>query len=98
AYLAVEKLSKQASSADKPRRRALVLVTDGEERNSFYKAEKMLSLLGSSDVQIYPIGFIGELKTKPAAKAKSLLTQLATDTGGRAFFPASTGELQNIAD
>lgn len=96
-YLAVEKLSKQASS-DKPRRSALVLVTDGEDRNSFYKVEKLLSLLGSSDVQIYAIGFTGELKGKAAGKAKDLLSQLATDTGGRAFFPTSAGELTNIAE
>jgi len=96
-YLAVEKLSKQASS-DKPRRSALVLVTDGEDRNSFYKVEKLLSLLGSSDVQIYAIGFTGELKEKASGKAKALLSQLATDTGGRAFFPTSAGELTNIAE
>ena len=96
-YLAVDKLAKQASS-DKARRRALVLVTDGEDRNSFYKVEKLLSLLGSNDVQIYAIGFIGDLKTKPAEKAKNLLSQLATDTGGRAFFPDTAGEVKNIAD
>jgi Ca-activated chloride channel homolog len=97
-YLAVDKLSKQKSSDPTLRRRALVLVTDGEERNSFYKVEQLLSLLGSTHVQIYAIGFTGELKEKAAAKAKNLLSQLATDTGGRAFFPATTGELQNIAD
>jgi Ca-activated chloride channel homolog len=97
-YLGVDKLSKQAASDDKPRRFALVLVTDGEDRNSFYKLEKLLSLLGSTDVQIYAIGFTGELKEKAGGKAKALLSQLATDTGGRAFFPATGGELKNIAD
>ena len=97
-YLAVDKLSKQTSSADKPRRRALVLVTDGEDRNSFYRLEQLLKLLGTTDVQIYTIGFTGELKGKSPEKAKNLLNQLATDTGGRAFFPATTTELQNTAD
>ena len=97
-YLAVDKLSKQKCSDPTLRRRALVLVTDGEDRNSFYKVEQLLSLLGSTHVQIYAIGFTGELKEKAAGKAKNLLSQLATDTGGRAFFPATTGELQNIAD
>jgi Ca-activated chloride channel family protein len=97
-YLAVDKLSKQPSSDVSPRRRALVLVTDGEDRNSFYKLEQLLKLLGSSDVQIYTIGFTRELKGKSPEKAKNLLNQLATDTGGRAFFPATTSELQNIAD
>jgi Ca-activated chloride channel family protein len=97
-YLAVEKLEKQAVSDNKPRRQALVLATDGEERNSFYKLDQLLSLLGSIDVQIYPIGFTKDLKGKAAEKAKNLLTQLATDTGGRAFFPTTADELKNIAD
>ena len=97
-YLGVDKLSKQASSDNKPRRFALVLVTDGEDRNSFYRPEQLLKLLGSTDVQIYTIGFTRELKGKSPGKAKDLLTQLATDTGGRAFFPATAGELKNIAD
>jgi len=96
-YLATEKLAKQPTN-NTLRRRALVIFTDGEDLNSFYTRERLFRLLASTDVQIYTIGFTGYFKPKNQERAKDLLTQLATDTGGRAFFPATTGELQNIAD
>jgi Ca-activated chloride channel homolog len=97
-YLSAEKLAKQRSAAGSLRRRALVLVTDGEDRHSDYKVEQLFSLLGSTDIQIYAIGFTGELRGKARERAANLLARLATDTGGRAFFPTSTGELEHIAD
>jgi Ca-activated chloride channel family protein len=78
-------------------RRALILVTDGEDRNSFYKREQLFDLLGGADIQIYVIGFTKELNGKTKDRATELLTRLATDTGGRVFFPQSNGELTRIA-
>src|SRR5262245_10105106 len=96
-YLAADKLAKVPAN-NTLRRRALVLVTDGEDRNSFYTSEQLFRLLASTDVQIYSIGFIDYLKPKDRERAKNLLTQLATDTGGRAFFPSSSNDLEHIAD
>ena len=55
--------------------------------------------LREEDVQIYVIGFIGELdkeagfiKKSPQAKAMALLNKFASETGGRAFFPQSISE------
>lgn len=97
-YLSAAYLAKQRSAAATLRRRALVLVTDGEDRASYYKIEQLFSLLGTTDIQIYTIGFTGELKGKAKERAANLLARLALDTGGRAFFPTSTGELEHIAD
>lgn len=96
-YLSAEKLAKQQGN-NTIRRRALVLITDGEDLNSFYKREQLLRLLGSTDIQIYSIGFTDFYKAKNAERATSLLTQLATDTGGRAFFPSSSADLEHISD
>lgn len=95
-YLSAQKLAKLNFAT--LRRRALVLVTDGEERNSFYKKEQLFDLLGKADIQIYVIGFTNELKGKTKNRAVELLTRLAVDTGGRAFFPSSPSELAHIAD
>lgn len=95
-YLSSQKLAKLNSAT--LRRRALVLVTDGEERNSFHKMEQLFDLLGKSDIQIYVIGFTNELKGKIRSRSVELLTRLATDTGGRVFFPNSPSELAHIAD
>ena len=96
-YLAAEKLAKQPTN-NTDRRRALVLVTDGEDLNSFYKREQLFQLLGSTNIQVYAIGFTGYFKPQNQERAKNLLIQLATDTGGRAFFPSSASELESIAD
>jgi Ca-activated chloride channel family protein len=95
-YLAADKLSKQ--KFESLHRRALILVTDGEDRRSFYKQEKLFELLGQSDIQIYVVAFTGELKGKAQQRATELLKRLATDTGGRAFFPQSKADLGRIAD
>ncbi len=96
-YLAADKLARRPSNYTL-RRRALVLVTDGEDRNSFYKREHLFSLLASTDIQIYAIGFTDHLPDRNRERARDLLSQLATDTGGRAFFPSSAADLEQIAD
>src|SRR5690606_32464299 len=62
-YLAVENVDKYEASkkADDRKRRALILVTDGEDRDSYYNEKQLFDLLRESDVQIYIVGFLGEL-------------------------------------
>ena len=97
-YVGTDTLSKVKTVPGNLRRKALILITDGEDRNSFYKPEQLFSLLGSTDIQVFVVGFTKELKEKPRAKALELLNRLALDTGGRAFFPNSLGELDFISD
>jgi Ca-activated chloride channel family protein len=83
----------------------LIVITDGEDRTSFYSQEKLFARLREEDVQIYVIGFVRELdrdggmiRKSPRDKAINLINKLATETGGRAFFPESLTELPQIAD
>jgi Ca-activated chloride channel family protein len=96
-YLAAERLVKQRAKEKALRRYALVLISDGDDRGSYYKKEQLFSLLGSADIQIYVIGLKGEMKDKAKEPAKELLTSLATTTGGRVFFPNSNDDLTGIA-
>lgn len=96
-YISVEKLAKRKTES-KLRRQALILITDGEERSSFYKQAQLFELLANNDIQIYVVGFTNELKGRTKTRAGELLTRLATDTGGRVFFPRSLGELAPVAD
>ena len=105
--LTAEKLAryKKNDPLNDRRRRALILVTDGEDRSSVYKQEELFDRLREEDVQIYVIGFTGELSAEgnfirksPKEKATKLINRLATETGGRAFFPASVSELPQIAE
>jgi len=81
---------------DDRRRRALIVVTDGEDRQSYYNEQQLFAQLREEDVQIYVIGFVNELdsdrgliRKSSKDKAVGLLNRLATETGGRAFFPQS---------
>lgn len=104
-YLAAEKVDQYENARKGDRmRRALVLVSDGEDRDSFYKEAQLFELLREADVQIYAIGFVSELSkdsgfiTKsPQGKAKAFLQRLADETGGKAYFPDSPNELNSIA-
>jgi Ca-activated chloride channel family protein len=105
-YLTAEHVAeyKRGNDSDR-RRRALILITDGEDRSSFYSQEKLFARLREEDVQIYVIGFVRELdressliRKSPRDKAVNLINKLATETGGRAFFPESLTELPQIAN
>jgi len=104
-YLSAERVSEYKKGDDNDRRRrALILITDGEDRNSFYKEPQLFQRLREEDVQIYVIGFVNELdkdagfiRKSPRDKAIALINRLATETGGRAFYPQSISELPQIA-
>lgn len=105
-YLSAEHVSEyhKGDESDR-RRRALIVITDGEDRNSFYKQEQLFARLREEDVQIFVIGFINELdkdagfiRKSPRDKAVNLINRLASETGGRAFFPESISELPQIAN
>ena len=105
-YLAAEKVDsyEKSRNPNDKKRRALILVSDGEDRDSFYKEQQLYELLRESDVQIYAIGFIKELSKEggfigksPQGKAKAFLERLAAETGGKVYFPNDVGELNSIA-
>lgn len=105
-YLAAQKIEQRQNSAGKDdiRLRALILVSDGDDRASTHKEAELFDLLRASQVQIYAVGFVNNLNDADAAnavnrreKAKSFLSRLSEETGGRAFFPNSIDELPQIA-
>lgn len=105
-YLATQRLTdyEKSNSFDDRKRRALILVSDGEDRDSYYSEAQLYELLREANIQIYVIGFVGDLdkdtgfiKKSPQAKAKSFLERLASETGGKSYFPDTLTELPNIA-
>jgi len=105
-YLAAEKVNEyeKSSNQNDRKRRALILISDGEDRNSYYKEQQLFELLKETDVQIFVVGFVNDLSTEGGlitkskqAKAKAFLEKLATETGGKVYFPNSVGELNGIA-
>jgi Ca-activated chloride channel family protein len=105
-YLAADRVNEYEKDPNEQdgKRRALILITDGEDRASYYSEKQLFQLLTESNVQIYVVGFVKDLDDKgnfiqksDQSKAKSFLQKLATETGGRAYFPNGVGELNGIA-
>ncbi|HEX8178125.1 MAG TPA: VWA domain-containing protein [Pyrinomonadaceae bacterium] len=100
-FLAAHYVAEQ-SQRDANRHRALVLVSDGEDRDSYYKLAELLKYLRATDVQVFIIGLVMDLDdqtefTRPSqrAKAMKLLDTLAAETGGRVFYPKKIEEVRD---
>lgn len=105
-YLAVESVDnyEKSDKATDRKRRAIILISDGEDRDSYYTETQLFQLLREANVQIYTVGFINELdndgnliRKSPQKKAKGFLERLAEETGGKSYFPANISELNGIA-
>lgn len=103
-YLAAQYVMKTQESADK-KALALVLVSDGEERASYYKDSDLFKLLGKVNLQVFTIGLVGELndghglaRKSPRQSATDFLAKLARETHGRAFMLQSASELPDAVE
>jgi Ca-activated chloride channel family protein len=66
-------------------RRAVILVTDGYDEHSTAQFEATIAALRASNVTMYVIGIGGVAGI--SLRGEKLLSQLAEQTGGRAWFP-----------
>ena len=82
-YLAVEKLSR----ATYPKR-AIILISDGEENNSRYSFKKLRQELDESGVVVYTVR-VGALPL-PKSISWLIMEPLASISGGKAYWPRST--------
>jgi VWFA-related protein len=94
--LALREMKKARNS-----RKAIVIISDGGDNHSQYTAAQIESLVREADVQIYAMGvFEPSLPfglTPEEVSGPRLLSEIATQTGGRAFAAALTGDLPSVA-
>ena len=98
-YIALKDLKKAvARNVEEIRRRAIVLLSDGEDTSSLLPFEEVLDLAKRSETAIYPIGLrAGDAtESKGFKEAEFALRQFAQETGGRAFFPSQVSDLSKI--
>lgn len=102
-HLTVEETVKHKAT-DLNARRAVVLISDGEDRSSFYDLSKVKDLLREQNVQVFIIGIIAKLDRERGLtrlsvrdKAERLLNEIAKESGGRVFFPTNEGEVLEAA-
>ena len=76
-------------------RKGIVIFSDGDDRNSITTREVATARVQASNAMLYTVGFGGGA-TIPALRTK--LEQYAHATGGRAFFPQRTQDLNSVFD
>jgi Ca-activated chloride channel family protein len=72
-------------------RRALVIISDGEDNRSRVSFNQLRRMLWESDALIYAVGIGGYALPRQMGEAN--LKQLAEASGGRAFFPVGSEEM-----
>jgi Ca-activated chloride channel family protein len=98
-YLGLQKVR----AAHNPRK-ALLLITDGEDNWSSYTLSEVKEFLKESDAQLYAIGiesWDSHRSMRPEERrdpriARMVLNQLSDISGGRAFFTTSVADLDDI--
>ena len=98
-YIALNEMKKlRAQSAEDIRRRAIVVLSDGEDTSSLLPFEEVLELAKRAETVVYTIGIRSRDQggTRGFREAEFVLKQLAHETGGRSFFPTSVEELPTI--
>ena len=98
-YISLKELSKvRARTTDDIRRRAIVVLSDGEDTSSLVGFNEVMELAKRSETATYAIGLRAREHrgSRGFQEAEYVLQQLSRETGGRAFFPESLGELSGI--
>jgi Ca-activated chloride channel family protein len=92
-YLGVEKVQRGAHP-----KRALLLISDGQDNNSRYTFSELRKLLKESDVTLYGIGILSgsDAGSSLGMDGQGILDELANVSGGKAFFPRSAAEMDDI--
>jgi Ca-activated chloride channel family protein len=90
-YFGMEKVNRGHNS-----RKALLLITDGEDNHSRYSFSDVREFAKEHDVLVYSIGLLEEQSTQLPRMGAAVLQDLANITGGIAFFPDSIAALDAI--
>jgi len=83
----------------KNKRKALLLITDGEDNHSRYSFADIKEFAKEQDVEVFVIGIVnpsGELA--PGQSGRTTIENLAQTSDGEAFFPDSVDQLEDICN
>ncbi len=98
-YVTLRDLSKQ-KKAGELRRRAIVLLSDGEDTASLVSDDQVMDLARKTEIAIYAISLrpsrASDRERLEFSQAVHLLTTLCRDTGGQLFMPSSISELDSV--
>ncbi len=92
-YLGVEKVGRGVHP-----KHAVLLISDGQDNSSRYTFNELRRLLKESDVTIYSVGILAgnDAGSSFGVEGQSILTELSAVSGGKAFFPNTSAEMDDV--
>ncbi len=92
-YLGVERVQRGTHP-----KRALLLISDGQDNNSRYTFNELRRVLKESDVVLYAVGILGgsDAGSSLGMEGQGIMDELAGVSGGKAFYPRSAAEMDDI--
>jgi VWFA-related protein len=98
-YVSLKDLAKQKKVGEL-RRRAVILLSDGEDTASLVTDDQVLELAKKTEISIYAISLRSarsqDRNRLAFSQATYLLTSLTRETGGQVHFPNSLSELDSV--
>ncbi len=90
-YLASERVQRGAYP-----KRAVLVISDGQDNNSRYTFDDLRKMLKESDVAIYSIGIEESGNGSLALEGSGILDEISGVSGGKSFFPRTDAEMDDI--
>ncbi len=90
-YLAAERVQRGAYP-----KRAVLVISDGQDNNSRYTFNQLKQSLKESDVMVYSIGIEESPFSELVAGGAAILDQISNLSGGKAFYPRGSVEMDDI--
>lgn len=92
-YLGIERVTRGAHQ-----KKALLIISDGQDNSSRYNFGEVRRLMKESDVVVYAVGILGgsDAGSATGMQGQAFLDELAGVTGGKSFYPQNNAELDEI--
>lgn len=92
-YLGVEKVTRGTHQ-----KKAMLIISDGQDNASRYNFNEVRRLLKESDVVVYAVGILDGSDTNSmlGMQGQAFLDELTSVTGGKAFYPQTDVEMDEI--
>jgi Ca-activated chloride channel family protein len=92
-YLGIERVTRGAHQ-----KKALLIISDGQDNSSRYNFGEVRRLMKESDVTVYAVGILSgnDAGSMTGMQGQAFLDELAGVTGGKSFYPQTNVELDEI--
>ena len=92
-YLGLERVTRGAHQ-----KRALLIISDGQDNSSRYNFGEVRRLMKESDVVTYGVGILdrGDSGSQLGMQGQAFLDELASVSGGKSFYPNGAAEMDEI--